>query len=112
MEYSVSDLNNEIKNLLNINFNDKIIVKGEISNLKTSNGHAYLSLKDKNALINAVIWRSTFSKYSNLKNGDQIKAKCKLDVYNKTGQYQVYISDIEIDGMGKLYDKYLKLKKN
>ena len=111
MELTVSELNDNIKHILNSNFSDTINIKGEISNLKVSNGHAYLCLKDSNSLINAIIWRSTFNKFTNLKNGDQIIAKSKLDVYNKNGKYQIYISDINIQGQGKLYKTYLELKK-
>jgi exodeoxyribonuclease VII large subunit len=111
MEFTVSKLNQNLKSLINLQFPNNVIVIGEISNLKGSHGHAYLSLKDSTSLISAVMWKSVFSKYSNLKNGDKVKAKGKVDVYNKTGQYQLYISEIQLDGIGDLHQQYTKLKR-
>jgi exodeoxyribonuclease VII large subunit len=111
MEFTVSKLNQNLKSLINLQFPNNVIVLGEISNLKGSHGHAYLSLKDSSSLINAVMWKSVFSKYKDLKNGDKVKAKGKIDVYAKTGQYQLYISEIELDGVGDLHKQYTALKR-
>ena len=111
MELSVSQLNKNLKSIINLQFPNDIYVKGEISNLKNSHGHAYLSLKDSTSLISGVIWKNVFSKFKFLKNGDQVKARGKIDVYQKTGQYQLYISDIEINGVGDLHKKYTDLKR-
>lgn len=111
MEFSVSQINQNLKSLINLQFPNQITVIGEISNLKGSHGHAYLSLKDSKSLISAVMWKSVFLKYQNLKNGDQVKAKGKIDIYGKTGQYQLYISEIQIDGVGDLHQQYTKLKR-
>lgn len=111
MEYTVSKLNQNLKSLINLQFPNNVIVIGEISNLKGSHGHAYLSLKDQSSLISAVMWKSVFSKYQNLKNGDKVKARGKIDVYSKTGQYQLYISEIQLDGVGDLHKEYTELKR-
>lgn len=111
MEYTVSKLNQNLKSLINLQFPNHVTVIGEISNLKGSHGHAYLSLKDSGSLISAVMWKSVFCKYNNLKNGDKVKAKGKIDVYSKTGQYQLYISEIELDGVGDLHQQYTQLKR-
>ena len=93
MEFTVSQLNQNLKSLINLQFPNNVTVLGEISNLKGSHGHAYLSLKDSNSLISAVMWKGVFSKYKDLKNGDKVKARGKIDVYAKTGQYQLYITN-------------------
>ena len=111
MEYSVSKLNKNLKSLINLQFPNHVTVIGEISNLKGSHGHAYLSLKDSSSLISAVMWKSVFCKYQNLKNGDKVKARGKIDIYAKTGQYQLYISEIQIDGVGDLHRQYTELKR-
>jgi len=111
MEFTVTKLNKNLKSLINLQFPNNVTVIGEISNLKGSHGHAYLSLKDSNSLISAVMWKSVFCKYKDLKNGDQVKAKGKIDVYSKTGQYQLYISEIELDGIGDLHQQYTQLKR-
>lgn len=111
MELTVSQLNQNLKSLINLQFPNHVTVIGEISNLKGSHGHAYLSLKDTSSLISAVMWKSVFCKYKDLKNGDKVKAKGKIDVYSKTGQYQLYISEIELDGVGDLHQQYTQLKR-
>ncbi|MCM3586385.1 exodeoxyribonuclease VII large subunit [Mesobacillus maritimus] len=88
-------------------------VKGEISNFKQhSSGHMYFTLKDEKARILAVM----FSRYSrNMKflpeNGMKVLIKGDVTVYEPTGQYQIYVKEMQPDGIGDLFLAYEQLKK-
>ena len=98
MEFTVSKLNKNLKSLINLQFPNQLTVIGEISNLKGSHGHAYLSLKDSSSLISAVMWKSVFCKYKNLKNYDKVNSG-KMTSENASK----YIGQ-------KYYDQYVKGK--
>lgn len=89
-----------------------ILVKGEISNFKRhSSGHMYFTLKDEHARINAVM----FSRFaSSLKftpeNGMHVLVKGSVTVYEMSGQYQMYVAEMQPDGIGELYLAYEQLK--
>ena len=105
--YTVTELNEEIKDHLTDLYSDKITVNGEISGLKPSSGHQYFILKDNDSAINCIIWRSTaINMKTKVKNGDQVIIEGKLSAYIKTGSYQLYVNKIEMNGIGELYKKY------
>ncbi|SHJ65419.1 exodeoxyribonuclease VII large subunit [Tepidibacter formicigenes] len=109
---SVSEINSYIKRIL---VNDPILynlkVKGEISNLKIhSSGNVYLSLKDKNSKINCVMFKNNRPLDIDLKEGLNIVASGYISLYEKDGSYQFYINFIEIEGIGNLYIKFMKLR--
>lgn len=100
---SVSRLSQEIKYKLNQNF-QSVWVAGEISSLtRASSGHIYLTLKDKNAQINGIIWRS---EAESLKfeptNGLEVICRGSVDAYPQRGSYQLIIRKIQPQGMGGL----------
>jgi len=110
---SVSLLNNYIKKNID---NDFVLnnanVTGEISNYKSHNsGHMYFSLKDDTSKINCVMFKS---KAEELKffpeNGMKVVVKGRVSVYLKEGSYQLYCDEMNQEGLGDLYLKYLKLK--
>lgn len=108
----VTELNEYIKRLLN---DDPILnyikVKGEISNFKVhSSGNVYLSLKDESSKINCMIHKSNFDRELELDNGKKILAEGYISSYVRDGVYQFYIRKVEIEGQGKLYIEFLKLK--
>ncbi len=108
----ISEVNSYIKRVLT---NDAILynlkVKGEISNFKVhSSGNVYLSLKDEKSKINCVIFKNNYDKNLNLDNGSKIIANGYISVYERDGSYQLYINDIEIEGLGNLYIEFNKLK--
>ena len=111
--YSVTQVNNYIKLLFKDDFLlNNIYIKGEVSNLKKHlSGHLYFSIKDENAVINAIIFNSNLSDISfELKNGDKIIALGYISLYEKTGQYQFYVSNLELEGKGNLQIEFEKLK--
>ncbi|MDY6854671.1 MAG: exodeoxyribonuclease VII large subunit [Thermodesulfobacteriota bacterium] len=108
---TVSEITHNIKLHLESNF-DSVWVEGEISNLRfPPSGHVYFSLKDKNAQIRAVIFRShiRFLKFD-IKDGFEAICKGRITVYEPRGDYQLIIDYIEPKGVGALQLAYEQLK--
>lgn len=108
---SVEELTEKIKNLLEQNFTD-ILVEGETSNVNQSrNGHYYFTLKDSNASLPCVIWRSTAQRLGiNLTDGQQIVVGGDIQVYAPHGRYQMIVNLVQQAGIGKLQQAFEKLK--
>ena len=79
--YSVRELNSAAKNVLGSNFSD-VWVAGEVSDLsRPSSGHLYFSLKDEDASIRAVVWRSTASRMPfRIEDGQELVCRVKIDL--------------------------------
>jgi exodeoxyribonuclease VII large subunit len=109
--YSVSEVNRAVKMLLEEAF-PLIWVEGEVSNFKAHySGHYYFSLKDENAQISAVIWKSRLYNIPyDIEDGMLIRAFGNIRVYEKTGRYQLDIMRVEPAGVGKLQQEFEKLK--
>ncbi len=112
---SVSQLNYYVKSLLD---NDAhlsgIFVTGEISNLKDHyrSGHIYFSLKDRNAVVSAVMFAGNAKNLKfKLEEGMKVIAFCRASLYEVTGNYQIYVEDIQPDGIGALTIAFEQLKK-
>ena len=111
---TVSQINNYIKALLDqMPILQNIWIKGEISNFKRhSSGHLYLTLKDGGAVLKAVMFRNAASNLKfNPADGTKVLARGRISVYEAGGQYQMYIEEMEADGLGDLYAKFEALKK-
>jgi len=108
---SVSDLTSMIKEVLEAAF-PAVWIRGEVSNLsRPSSGHCYLTLKDENAQIRAVIWRSTAQRMRfDLEDGMQVICRGNVDVYGPRGSYQLVIQQLEPAGMGALELALRKLR--
>ena len=110
-EYSVKEISDLIKNLIEDSFT-YIKIRGEVSNFKLhSSGHMYFSLKDNDALINAVCFKNTVP---NLKfvpeEGLEIVATGRITTYKQRSNYQILISQIEPAGLGSLMALFEKRK--
>lgn len=110
--YSVTDLTREIKGLLEHRF-PVVRVRGEISNLRRqSSGHVYFSLKDANATLSCVCFRNDAGRIGiQLRDGLQIVGCGRITVYEPRGNYQVIFRTIEEDGVGRLQEAFLRLKR-
>lgn len=89
-----------------------VLVKGEISNFKQhSSGHMYFTLKDEKARILAVMFTShnRFMKFIP-ENGMKVLIRGDITVYEPSGQYQIYVKDMQPDGIGELYLAFEQLK--
>lgn len=91
----------------------QVFLKGEISNFKAhTSGHFYFSIKDEGSKINAIMFSSNASKINFIpQDGMKVLIVGRITVYEATGGYQVYVSDMMEDGVGNLYIAYEKLKK-
>lgn len=100
---SVSQLTRSIKYNLNNQF-PSVWVEGEISGMtQPSSGHVYLNLKDKQAQINGIIWRSDAENLKfDLRNGLHVVCRGGVDVYPQRGTYQLIIRQIQPKGVGEL----------
>ncbi len=114
MTMTVSQLNLFIKDIFaQIPVLSDIRIKGEISNFKHhSSGHLYMSLKDETGVIRAVMFRnSALGLAFRPENGMQVVAEGRVGVYERDGQYQLYINSMTQDGTGNLFERFEKLKK-
>jgi exodeoxyribonuclease VII large subunit len=100
---SVTELTFRLKELIELNFVN-IEVVGQISNLtQPRSGHIYLTLKDEESQLPAVIWKSTVSKFRfKIQDGMEVICRGRLDVYPPQGKYQMIVSGLEPKGMGSL----------
>lgn len=103
-EYSVSELSGSIKRTVENAF-DQVRVRGEISGYRGphSSGHAYFSLKDDRARIDAVIWKGSFSKLKfKPEEGMEVIATGKVTTFPGSSKYQIVIETLEPAGAGAL----------
>ncbi|MBU6275282.1 MAG: exodeoxyribonuclease VII large subunit [Planctomycetes bacterium] len=108
---SVSELNARVKNRLEPGFTD-IWVGGEVSNLvRAASGHLYLSLKDDDSVVRAVIWRGTLPGLA-LEPVDGLAVVChgRLEVYAPRGTYQLSIDRLHAVGTGALEARLRQLE--
>ena len=111
--YTVKQVNSYIKNMFTQDFMlNRIYVKGEVSNCKYhTSGHIYFSLKDESGTIACVMFAGQRGGLSFLmREGQQIIVLGSVNVYERTGSYQLYAQEIRLDGEGTLYEKYQMLK--
>lgn len=112
--YSVGQVNKYIKNMFAQDFMlRQISIKGEVSNCKYhTSGHIYFTLKDSDGTISAVMF-SGFRKglTFRMKEGDKVIVTGSVEVYERSGNYQIYAREIELDGAGNLYLQFEALKK-
>ena len=110
----ITDLNNYIKSVIDRDhFLNKVYISGEISNFKNhTRGHLYFTLKDDTSRINAVMFES-MAKYLTFepKDGMSVLVEGRISCYPASGSYQIYVEKMEMDGIGKLFIEYEKLKK-
>ena len=109
--YTVSEITRILKELIEENI-PSIWVSGEISNFKRhSSGHLYFSLKDENAQIKCVMFRTYVKNFSfNLEDGLKVKVYGKIGVYESWGSYQLYAEEILPAGIGDLAARFELLK--
>ncbi len=102
-EFTVSRLSALIKRSLEMNFGH-IKLTAEVSALKIhSSGHAYFSLKDEGAVIDAVCWRSTLQRLKHqLENGLKVTCFGKVSSYQMQSKYQFVVEKFEPAGVGNL----------
>lgn len=110
---SVTDLTRYLRTLLE---NDPVLqdvwVLGEISNLsRPASGHVYFTLKDSTSALRCVIWKSSAARLRiPLQNGMAVEAHGQISLYERDGQYQLYVDSMRPAGEGFLYQEFMRLK--
>ncbi|MEI9477974.1 MAG: exodeoxyribonuclease VII large subunit, partial [Deltaproteobacteria bacterium] len=108
---TVSELTQEIKDLLEMTFSD-IWIEGEISNLRIPpSGHTYFTLKDDLSQIRAVLFRGQ-ARHLRFVPEDGLHVICRgrVSLYEKRGEYQLILEVMEPKGIGALQLAFLQLK--
>jgi len=112
---SVGQLNEYIKMLMDGNpLLSDLLIRGEISNFTNhyKTGHFYFSLKDENALVRAVMFRSYAGRVQFLpENGMKVIVHGRVSAFPRDGQYQIYVDEMLPDGVGSLYLAYEQLRR-
>ena len=112
--FSVAQINAYIKRIFQSDYAlNRIYIKGEVSNCKYhSSGHIYFSLKDDKSQISCV--RFANQRISGLdfemENGQTVIVSGSISVFERNGTYQLYANEISLDGIGRLYVEFEKLK--
>ena len=110
---TVSQLNNYIKKIMDNNGNlQNLYIKGEISNFKHhSRGHFYFTLKDEESRLNAVMFATNAKTIKFVPtDGMKVLINGKISAYPSSGSYQIYVNEMNSDGLGNLHIAYEQLK--
>ncbi|QSR84603.1 exodeoxyribonuclease VII large subunit [Methylacidimicrobium sp. B4] len=109
---SVSELNRRVRSLLEAGF-PQVWVEGEVSNLRSpSSGHVYFTLKDEQAVIQIVLFRSDATRLSiRLREGAAVIVRGRLTVFEARGQYQIIAAEVQARGEGALLERLEALKR-
>lgn len=111
---SVTALTRYIKYKIdNDNHLQEVYLKGEISNFKAhTRGHFYFTIKDETSRINAIMFSSNASKLKfTPEDGMKVLVKGRISVFESTGNYQIYVEELDEDGLGNLHIAFEQLKK-
>jgi exodeoxyribonuclease VII large subunit len=111
--YSVSELNAELRFLLESTYMRPIWVEGEVSNFSqpTHTGHFYFSLKDDKAILKAVMWKTNHRTMKwRPKDGMKVMVQGRMSLYEPGGVYQISVTQIVPRGKGDLFAAFEQLK--
>ncbi len=108
---SVSELNHQARHLLESSFM-QVWVEGELSSFsRPSSGHWYFSLKDQKCQIRCAMFRGANQRIRNLpKEGDQVRIRGKVTLYENRGDFQIIVEHLEPAGLGPLQQAFEALK--
>ena len=109
MIFSVSDASALLKKVVETAF-PEIRIRGELSQIiRATSGHMYMTIKDENAAINAIIWRGTPVNFK-LEEGSEVIITGRFTTYPARSNYQIIINSIELAGVGAIL-KMLEMRK-
>ena len=111
--WTVSELTLYIKDLLELDPElSDVRVRGEISNLtRAASGHLYFTLKDAEAAISCVMWRSDAARLAwQPEHGAAALALGRISVYPPRGSYQLYVDELQPAGLGDLHARFEELR--
>ena len=111
--WTVSELTRYVRQIFETDYRlQDVEVEGEISDFRVpGSGHAYFTLKDAEAQLRCVMWRSDLANQVYLpQHGDKVIARGRMSVYEASGQYQLYCQRIQPAGQGDLHAQFERLK--
>ena len=109
MIFSVSDAATLLKKVVETAF-PEIRIRGELSQItRATSGHMYMTIKDENAAINAIVWRGTPVGFK-LEEGTEVLVTGRFTTYPARSNYQIIINSIELAGVGAIL-KMLEMRK-
>ena len=111
--YTVAEVNQLVKSVLEGGMPSLILVEGEVSNCRRAvSGHIYFTLKDANSELRAVVWRSTAENLSTeIEDGKRILCLGRIRVYTIKGNYELVVQSVEERGIGALFLAFERLKR-
>jgi exodeoxyribonuclease VII large subunit len=88
-------------------------VRGEVTNWRSpqANGNVYFDIKDRDAVLNCVVWSEAASTLPPLKNGDEIIAVGSIGTFARKSTYQLVVTIVEQSGIGRLHALYEQLRR-
>jgi exodeoxyribonuclease VII large subunit len=109
---TVTEITRAVKGILEDAFSQGVWVTGEVSGFKRhTSGHCYLSLKDQNAVLAAVMFRGVASRLKyEIRDGLEVIARGRITLYEPQGKYQLQIEDLQPKGVGPLELAFRQLK--
>ena len=110
--FKVKEVSKYISNVLRRDsFLSNISVEGEVSNFKKSGGHSYFSIKDDEAMLKCVVFKTIpIAQSLNLTDGQKVVVTGTIMTYEKGSYYQILCKNVEEVGRGNLYEQFLALK--
>lgn len=110
--FKVKEVSKYISNILRRDsFLSNISVEGEVSNFKKSGGHSYFSIKDDEAVLKCVVFKTVpIASSLNLTDGQKVVVTGTIMTYEKGSYYQILCKNVERVGLGNLYEQFLALK--
>ena len=110
--FKVKEVSKYISNVLRRDsFLSNISVEGEVSNFKKSGGHSYFSIKDDEAMLKCVVFKTIpIAQSLNLTDGQNVVVTGTVMTYEKGSYYQILCKNVEEVGRGNLYEQFLALK--
>lgn len=109
--YTVAALASELDFLVGRHY-PVLLVEGELAQVSLpASGHAYLVLRDRQAALNAVVWRSDWARLQpKPKQGDRVVCRGRLGLYKTQSRYQLYATDVQPAGEGRLAKRIAEIK--
>ncbi|MBN1122599.1 MAG: exodeoxyribonuclease VII large subunit [Anaerolineae bacterium] len=111
--WTVGEITRYVRKLFELDYRlQELEVEGEISDLRIpGSGHAYFTLKDVDAQLRCVMWRSAVQAQSRMpEHGEKVIARGRVGVYEASGQYQLYCDQLYPAGQGDLHARFEALK--